>query len=209
MTKEAPESPTRPDESDQNDTTLAVHEAPNVKSRLLERTCGWCGIPVPYTGKGRPPRYCRTSHRKRASELRRAQALADRPVSKGGKDQQPVREIIENTRTVVRTVVQQGPPEIHRVPATRLSGQPYTIPEDAIEWAQMLAYLRREAELGRIPAPARESLARACETIARALRPAVDVEDAGAAARTACRHHCDGMCTRCEKARSEVEQRRQ
>ncbi|MGW6263332.1 hypothetical protein, partial [Streptomyces sp. NPDC055085] len=30
-------------------------------------------------------------------------------------------------------------------PAKRLSGQPYTLPEDAVEWIEALAVLRREA----------------------------------------------------------------
>jgi hypothetical protein len=40
--------------------------------RLVERTCAWCGEPVAYSGRGRPPRYCTAAHRRRGWELRTA-----------------------------------------------------------------------------------------------------------------------------------------
>ncbi|MGW6744829.1 hypothetical protein ACWGDX_29530 [Streptomyces sp. NPDC055025] len=100
--------------------------------------------------------------------MRRAQALADRPVAEGGRSAEPVREVVE--RTVTRTVVLQAPVEVRHVPATRLNGEPYTLPADAIEWAQALAHLRAAAEAAHIPGVARESLARACDLTAHALR---------------------------------------
>ncbi|MFC9431658.1 hypothetical protein [Streptomyces sp. NPDC056987] len=157
----------------QGGEVVAVRETTGVRTRLIERTCEWCGAPVPYTGKGRPPRYCSPAHRNRAYELRRAQERADRPVSEGGRSPEPVREVVERTETVVRTVVREGPLEIRRVPARRLSGQPYTLPEDVLEWAQMLKHFRGAVAEGRIPAVFREQLAQACEATAKALREAV------------------------------------
>ncbi|MFE3144285.1 hypothetical protein [Streptomyces scopuliridis] len=72
-----------------------------------------------YAGTGRIPKYCSDSHRKRASQLRTAPARAALPVDEGGRTTEPVREVIERTETVTRTVVRQGPVEIRRVPAAR------------------------------------------------------------------------------------------
>ncbi|MGY4965117.1 hypothetical protein [Streptomyces sp. 900105245] len=85
-------------------------------------------------------------HRHRAWEVRSAEARADRPVSESGRSREPVREVVERTETVVRTVTRPAPgaaPAGAR-PALRLSGEPYTLPEDAIEWSEALAALRRE-----------------------------------------------------------------
>ncbi|MCF3960459.1 hypothetical protein [Streptomyces fuscigenes] len=145
-------------------------ERRSVREQLVARTCAWCGKPVPYKGTGRPPKYCTAAHRTRAYELRTAQARAGRPPGEGGQVQEPVVRVVERTETIVRTVVRREPGEVREVPAARLSGEPYTLPEDAVEWAQALAHLRRTAEAGGLPDVAREPLARACEAAARALR---------------------------------------
>jgi hypothetical protein len=116
------------------------------------RECEWCGKPIRYSGKGRPPRYCGPVHRRRAWELRTAQERAGRPVEEGGKAPAP------------------APPRPAPRPAERLSGQPYTLPEDAVEWIEALAALRREAWTNPRVVPFREHVARACERTARALR---------------------------------------
>ncbi|MFF2102282.1 hypothetical protein [Streptomyces sp. NPDC058202] len=54
--------------------------------------------------------------------------------------------------------------------AQRLSGQPYTLPEDAIEWIEALAALRREAVTNPRVAPFREHIANACERTLEVLR---------------------------------------
>ncbi|GGZ40028.1 hypothetical protein [Streptomyces bluensis] len=148
-----------------------MDETSVVRERLVERTCEWCGAPAKYSGRGRPPRYCRPAHHRRAGEVRTAQERADRPVTEGGQDQRPVREVVERTETVVRTVVRQGPVQIWRVPgpSKRMSGQPYTLPEAALERMQALAHLRRAMNDSKIVA-FREQIARACERTARALR---------------------------------------
>ncbi|WP_143639933.1 hypothetical protein [Streptomyces sp. 1-11] len=142
-----------------------------MSEQLLERTCAWCGEPVAYSGRGRPPRYCSPVHRRRAWEVRTAPARAERPVSEGGKTREPIREVIERTETVVRTVVRPATaPSLTQLrPARRLSGQPYTLPEDAVEWIEALAALRREVTNPKVH-PFREHIARACEKTLQALR---------------------------------------
>ncbi|GAA3141399.1 hypothetical protein GCM10017687_67630 [Streptomyces echinatus] len=81
-----------------------VHETARVREQLLEHTCEWCGEPVAQSGRGRPPRYCSPVHRRRAWELRTAESRADRPVSQGGRTREPVREVVQRTETVVRTL---------------------------------------------------------------------------------------------------------
>ncbi|MFD6826978.1 hypothetical protein ACFWC5_42730 [Streptomyces sp. NPDC060085] len=83
-----------------------------------------------------------------------------------------MREIVQRTEMVVR------PPEVTgagRVvsaprPAQRLSGQPYTLPEDAVEWIEALVALRRAALTDPRVAPFREHVARACEKTLEVLR---------------------------------------
>jgi hypothetical protein len=150
---------------------VAVRESGVVREQLVQRTCGWCGTPVQYKGKGRPPQYCKAAHRTRAWELRTAQARAAQPVSEGGRTRQPVREVVERTETVVRTVVREGPVKVRVIPGVRLSGEAYTLPEDAVEWVQALMYLRRHASSPKVYS-FREHVARACETTAKVLRDA-------------------------------------
>ncbi|MEU9959780.1 hypothetical protein [Streptomyces sp. NPDC050982] len=76
-----------------------------------------------------------------------------------------MREVVQ--RTVVLQEAAQAPPAPR--PAQRLSGQPYTLPEDAVEWVEALAALRRDVANSRIY-PFREQVARACERAALALR---------------------------------------
>ncbi|MEU6444809.1 hypothetical protein [Streptomyces sp. NPDC047046] len=78
---------------------------------------------------------------------------------------------MQRTKTVVRTVTLRDSDQIPLAPraAERLNGQPYTLPEDAVEWVEALAALRRSAGDSKIY-PFREHLARACEKAAQALR---------------------------------------
>ncbi|WP_405675454.1 hypothetical protein OG848_47480 (plasmid) [Streptomyces canus] len=112
-------------------------------------------------------------HRRRAWELRSAQDRAERPVSDGGQSREPVREIVERTKTVVRTVALRDEDKVPPAPraAQRLNGQPYTLPEDAVEWIEALAALRREVTNPKIHA-FRQHIALACEKTAQALRAA-------------------------------------
>ncbi|MFD6826216.1 hypothetical protein ACFWC5_38675 [Streptomyces sp. NPDC060085] len=126
------------------------------------------------SGRGRPPRFCSPVHRRRAWEVRSADERAGRPVSEGGRTTDPVREIVQRTETVVRTRVVPGSLEggVQQAPrpAQRLSGQPYTLPEDAVEWIEALVALRRVALTDPRVAPFREHVARACEKTLEVLR---------------------------------------
>ncbi|MER6434247.1 hypothetical protein ABT272_42260 [Streptomyces sp900105245] len=77
--------------------------------------------------------------------------------------------MVQRTETVVRTVSHPVPGSAGAQPARRLSGEPYTLPSDAIEWIEALAALRREVNNPRV-APFREHIARACEKTLHALR---------------------------------------
>ncbi|MEV5795939.1 hypothetical protein [Streptomyces sp. NPDC052192] len=83
-----------------------------------------------------------------------------------------MREIVQRTETVVRTRVlpESGRMPLASRPAQRLSGQPYMLPEDAIEWIEALAALRREAVTNPTVAPFREHIANACEKTLEVLR---------------------------------------
>ncbi|WP_432171980.1 hypothetical protein [Streptomyces sp. 1222.5] len=94
-------------------------------------------------------------HRRRAWELRTAQERAKRPVSEGGRYLEPAA-----SENVQRTA---------SAPAKRLSGEPYTLPSDALEWIEALAVLRREVNNPKV-FPFREHIARACEKTLDALR---------------------------------------
>ncbi|WP_432021389.1 hypothetical protein [Streptomyces sp. 1222.5] len=54
-------------------------------------------------------------------------------------------------------------------PTRRLSGEPYTLPSDALEWIEALAVLRPEVNNPKV-FPFREHIARACQKTLDALR---------------------------------------
>ncbi|MEU1466366.1 hypothetical protein ABZ467_38385 [Streptomyces sp. NPDC005727] len=110
-------------------------------------------------------------HRRRAWDVRSAEARADRPVIEGGRSREPVRGVVERTETVVRTVTRPDPGSAPAgVELARcLSGEPYTLSSDAIEWIEALAALRREVANPRV-FPFREHIARASERTLQALR---------------------------------------
>lgn len=59
---------------------------------------------------------------------------SERPVAVGGRTTAPVLKVVERTTTRTVTVTVPAPPR----PAVRMSGQPYTLPEDAVEWVETL-----------------------------------------------------------------------
>ena len=75
------------------------------RTRLISRTCAWCGDPVPYSGKGRPPTYCSPAHRTRAWEVRTAAARQerDRQAGTARPEEEPVREVVKETVTRTAT----------------------------------------------------------------------------------------------------------
>ncbi|MFI2215124.1 hypothetical protein [Streptomyces sp. NPDC020141] len=137
MTNREPQQPAENDDQEHDADVLDVHERMVVTERLVSTTCAWCGDPIDYDGVGRPPKYCRDSHRKRASEMRTAERRAARPVEEGGRTTEPVREVVERTETLLRTTVRRGPSKVR-------------LPEDIYEWQQALRQLRDEVQRGRL-----------------------------------------------------------
>lgn len=135
------------DDDQEHGEPVAAYESVHVTERLVKRTCGWCGAELKYSGRGRPPRFCNDSHRKRAHEREKAKAeLGEAPAP------EPVREVIERTETVVRTVVRKGPTVLHQVP-TRPE---LRFPESVDDWLTMLSLLQLDASKFREHHRARE-----------------------------------------------------
>jgi hypothetical protein len=136
VTNREPQQPAGNDDQEHDGDVPDVRERTVVTERLVSTTCAWCGDPIAYEGVGRPPRYCRDSHRKRASELRTAERRAARAVEEGGRTTEPVREVVERTETVLRTTVRRGPSKVR-------------LPDDIYEWQHALGQLRADVERGR------------------------------------------------------------
>jgi hypothetical protein len=88
-----------------------------------------------YLGSGRPPKYCSQNCRQRDYEVRTAEARRDVDAAAGRLREGPVRELVERTETVTRTVVR------HALPWA--SGSPLRSPQNAGEWSRMLAHLTK------------------------------------------------------------------
>ncbi|MER5624338.1 hypothetical protein ABT061_25220 [Streptosporangium sp. NPDC002544] len=117
---------------------MRVHE------RLEGRSCGWCGVHVAYSGRGRPAIYCSKSCRNRAWEVRSAEARLQRDIAAGTVRTEPVREVVRET--VVQTRFVPAPCE----PAELGAGS--AVPATAQQWLahlEELAAQLREGELGR------------------------------------------------------------
>ena len=82
---------------------------PIVVEKLVSRTCGWCGVEMPYSGKGRPPSFCCKAHRNRAWEVRTAAARQAAARNVGAAVAGPVREVVERTTVIEKPVVVPGP----------------------------------------------------------------------------------------------------
>ncbi|MFD5415239.1 hypothetical protein [Streptomyces nojiriensis] len=140
MTTRTPHA-TADDDDQEHGQPVAEYETVHVQERLVKRTCAWCGVELRYSGTGRPAKFCSAGHRKRAHERDKAKAelgLADAPPT--------VREVIERTETVVRTVVRKGPTVLHPVPARPEPGQMnLRFPETFEDWHTMLALLQVDA----------------------------------------------------------------
>lgn len=108
---------------------------PVVVERLLSRTCGWCGVAMPYSGKGRPPAYCCKAHRNRAWEVRSATARQAEAQSVGTASPGPVREVVERTTVVERPVAVPGPP---------------SVPVSADDWCALLDQLAAQLRTGKV-----------------------------------------------------------
>lgn len=151
MTTSAPHEIPEDDDQEHGER-VAEYESVHVRERLVKRTCAWCGAELKYSGRGRPPRFCDDNHRKRWHERERAKAeLGDAPAP------EPVREVIERTETVVRTVVRKGPTVLQPVPARPAQQQMnLRFPETFEDWHTMLALLQVDASKLRDHPRARE-----------------------------------------------------
>lgn len=132
----SPVHETPDDDRQEHGEPVAEYESVHVRERLVKRTCACCGTELEYSGRGRPPRFCTDSHRKRWHEREKARVeLGDAPAP------EPVREVIERTETVVRTVVRKGPTVLHQVPQR----PELRFPESADDWLTMLSLLQVDA----------------------------------------------------------------
>ena len=86
----------------------APRQTQRVRTQLVSRTCGWCGTPIPHSGRSRARRYCDRSCRQRAYEVRTAMRRRAEAEARGELPDAtaPVRETVRETveRTTVRTV---------------------------------------------------------------------------------------------------------
>lgn len=98
-----------------------------VRDRLQGRTCAWCTTYVPYSGRGRPPRYCSKSCRNRAWEVRTAERRLQRDIAAAAVRAEPVREVRTEpvrevrTETVTRTLTRVQTRSERRPPNTVLT----------------------------------------------------------------------------------------
>ncbi|MFD4050173.1 hypothetical protein ACFWSF_32265 [Streptomyces sp. NPDC058611] len=129
------------DDDQEHGQPVAQYETVHVHERLVTRTCAWCGVELRYSGTGRPAKFCSAGHRKRWHEREKAKAEL------GSADAPPiVREVIERTETVVRTVVRKGPMALQPVPARPEPQQEILrFPETFEAWHTMLALLQVDA----------------------------------------------------------------
>ncbi|MEF9915475.1 hypothetical protein RJT17_35805 [Streptomyces sp. P5-A9] len=103
------------------DNGLAVRESVCVSEWLKSTRCVRCGRRILYAGDGRPPKYCRDSHRKRAAVVRTVQRPAARPVEEPGRTIEPVRDVVELTES--RTSTEARHPSKGALPEDFREGQ--------------------------------------------------------------------------------------
>jgi hypothetical protein len=111
---------------------LEVRERQTTTDRVTGRSCAQCTSWFSYSGVGRVPKFCSQSCRQRAYELRRARAEVA-----AGAAEPPVREVVQRTETVTRTVVRSGWPLL--IPSEDATAQ--TSVAGAGGWAAVLQLL--------------------------------------------------------------------
>jgi len=111
-----------------------VRVTETTRRRLVSRACAWCGEPVPYSGRGRPPKYCCKAHRNRQWEVdtARRRQERDREAGTARTEDEAVREVIREvrTRTATRSARMEVPVPVYRERPAR--------PEKAREVADFL-----------------------------------------------------------------------
>jgi hypothetical protein len=114
-----------------------VREKQTITERITGRSCAWCSSWITYSGSGRMPKYCKPGCRQRAYEVRTAEARRERDIAAGTATDAPVRETVNRTETVTRTVVRSGWPLM--IPSDQATAQ--TSVAGAGGWAAVLQLL--------------------------------------------------------------------
>jgi hypothetical protein len=127
-------------------SVVETRERRQYTDRQVARTCARCEAWIPYTGVGRIPKYCSQNCRQRAYELRTAEARHARDVEAGRATDGPVREVVERTETITRTVVRQAPPEVVYRDAPRPAAPESSVPRTAEQWLAALRDLQLRVE---------------------------------------------------------------
>lgn len=141
MTTSMPDA-TADNDGQEHEKPVAEYESVHVRERLVKRTCAWCGTELEYSGTGRPPKFCTAGHRKRWHERKKAKA----ELGRADDTREPVREVIERTETIVRTIVRKGPAVLQPVPTRpALAQADLRFPESFDDWYTMLALLQVDA----------------------------------------------------------------
>ncbi|CAL9610862.1 hypothetical protein [Nocardiopsis dassonvillei] len=147
------------------------------RQRLVSRTCGWCGKPVPYSGKGRPPQYCGKGHRNRAWEVRSAAARLDRDRQAGQArpEEEPVREVVRETvtRTSTRTARVEVPvPGLVRTVQVPVEVDRPVRLESAVEVCAVLREVETAVRQGRFPEEGLDHVLRRAVALVEAIQDA-------------------------------------
>lgn len=149
------------------------------RRRLVSRTCAWCGEPVPYTGRGRPPKYCSKSHRNRAWEVSTAarRQERDRQADAARGEDEPVREVIRETvtRTATRTARVEVPIPVPGRVRTVQVPVPVERPvrlESAVEVCAVLSAVEQAVRQGRFPSEGLDHVRRRAAGLIEAIQEA-------------------------------------
>ena len=151
------------------------------RRRLVSRTCAWCGEPVPYTGRGRPPKYCSKAHRNRAWEVSTAarRQERDRQADAARGEDEPVREVIRETvtRTATRTARVEVPIPVPgrvrtvQVPVEVEVERPVRL-ESAVEVCAVLSAVEQAVREGRFPSEGLDHVRRRAAGLIEAIQKA-------------------------------------
>lgn len=124
------------------------------RQRLVSRACAWCGDPVPYSGRGRPPKYCSKAHRNRQWEVDTAakRQERDREAGTARPEGEPVREVVRETvtRTATRSARIEVPGRVRTVEVPVEVERPVRL-ESAAEVCAVLSAVESAVRQGRFP----------------------------------------------------------
>ncbi|MEE2041550.1 hypothetical protein Q8791_30445 [Nocardiopsis sp. CT-R113] len=156
------------------------------RTRLVSRTCGWCGDPVPYSGRGRPATYCSKAHRNRQWEVNSARRRQERDQAAGTArpEDEPVREVIRET--VTRTATRSARIEVPVPAPGRVRTVEVEVPveverpvrlETPMEVCAVLSGVEAAVREGRFPEDGLDHVLRRAVALTEAIRDARIWED--------------------------------